>query len=183
MRFLFLIAFLIGSHLLNGQFLDTKIDLNKYEGFFDFYYSEDNGEIYLEVNSLDQEFLYVHFLSSGLGSNDIGLDRGQIGDGVVVKFIKSGNKLLLLQPNQKFRANTENEFEKRSVEQAFAKSVLFGFPIKETRDNSYIIDLTPFFLEDAHGVIQRLKDHKEGSYKIDKNRSVIWMENSIFCIS
>jgi hypothetical protein len=178
MRFLYFISFLIGTQLLNGQFLDTKKDLVKHEGYFDFYYSDANGEIYLEVNALDEEFLYVHFLSSGLGSNDIGLDRGQIGDGVVVKFIKSGNKILLLQTNQKYRANTDVEPERRSVEQAFAKSVLFGFQIKETRDNSYIIDLTPFLMEDAHGVIQRLKNKKEGTYKIDKNRSVLWMENT-----
>ncbi len=178
MRFLYILIFLIVPHLLSGQFLDTKKDLVKYEGFFDFYYSENDGEIYLEVEALDQEFLYVHFLSSGLGSNDIGLDRGQIGDGVVVKFIKSGNKLLLLQPNQNFRANTDNELEKRSVEQAFAKSVLFGFPIKETKDKSYIIDITPFLMEDAHGVIQSLKSKKEGTYKIDKTRSAIWTENT-----
>jgi hypothetical protein len=178
MRILYILPFLIAPHLLNAQFLDTKKDIVKHEGFFDFYYSETNGEIYLEVKSLEEEFLYVHFLSSGLGSNDIGLDRGQLGDGKVVKFIKSGNKLLLLQPNQKFRANTDNELEKRSVEQAFAKSVLFGFPIKEARNNSYIIDLSPFLMEDTHGVIQRLKKNKEGTYKIDKNRSAIWMENT-----
>ena len=122
---LFILFFGINS--LSAQFLESKKNLITSEGFFNFHYAEDQGEIYLEVSELDKEFLYVHYLSSGLGSNDIGLDRGQIGDGVLVKFIKSGNKLLLVQTNQKFRANTENELEKKSIEQAFVKICIAWF--------------------------------------------------------
>jgi len=161
-----------------GQFFIDDSTIEHYKGYFDFYYSENEDKIYLEVDTLNTEFLYTHFLASGLGSNDIGLDRGQIGDGVVVKFIKSGNKLLLLQPNQEFRANTENELEKKSIEQAFAKSVLYGFPIKEIKGNVYLIDLTPFLLLDAHHVAERLKSKKEGNYKLDKTRNTLWLENT-----
>ena len=170
--------FFFGINSLNAQFLEEKKDLQYFEGFFNFHYSETDGEIYLEVDKLNTEFLYSHFLASGLGSNDIGLDRGKIGDGVVVKFIKSGNKILLLQPNQKYRANTENELEKKSIEQAFAKSVLFGFPIKETKGSTYIIDITPFLLLDAHGVANKLKKQKEGVYKLDPSRNTLWLENT-----
>ena len=176
--YLFFILFLFGLNHVTAQFLEEKKDLKNFEGFFNFHYSENDDEIYLEVDKLDTEFLYAHFLSSGLGSNDIGLDRGQIGDGVVVKFIKSGNKLLLIQPNQKFRANTENKLEKKSIEQAFAISVLFGFPIKETKGSIYVINLTPFLLLDAHNVANRLKNKKEGTYKLDKTRNTLWMENT-----
>ena len=176
--YIYCFLFFIGFNTVTAQFLEEKKDLQTYNGFFNFHYSETNGEIYLEVDKLDTEFLYTHFLASGIGSNDIGLDRGQIGDGVLVKFIKSGNKLLLLQPNQKFRAITDNELEKKSIEQAFAKSVLFGFPIKETKGEKYIIDLTPFLFQDAHHVSKRLKDKKEGVYKLDKTRNVIWLENT-----
>lgn len=100
--------------------------------------------IYLEVEDLDSEFLYSHFLTSGVGSNDIGLDRGQLGGEAVVKFVKAGNKLLLVQPNMDYRAITENEAEKASVAEAFAKSVIFGFEIKEQKEGKYLIDLTPF---------------------------------------
>lgn len=173
---LFLLFF--GTNSLSAQFLESKKNLVSSEGFFNFHYSEDTDEIYLEVSDLNKEFLYVHYLSSGLGSNDIGLDRGQIGDGVVVKFVKSGNKLLLIQTNQKFRANTENVLEKKSIEQAFVTSVLHGFPIKEKIENVYIVDLTPFLLLDAHGISQTLKRKKEGVYKLDKSRSALWMENT-----
>ncbi len=170
--------FFFGIHSLSAQFLEGKKDLQSFEGFFNFHYSESDGEIYLEVDKLNTDFLYSHFLATGLGSNDIGLDRGKIGDGVVVKFIKSGNKILLLQPNQKYRANTENDLEKKSIEQAFAKSVLFGFPIKETQGSTYVINITPFLLLDAHGVAKRLKKKKEGIYKLDSSRNTLWLENT-----
>ncbi|WP_299247660.1 zinc-dependent metalloprotease [uncultured Aquimarina sp.] len=170
--------FFIVCHFLSAQFLEKQKDLKSYNGYFDFHYNESKDEIYLEVNKLNTEFLYVHSLATGLGSNDIGLDRGQIGDGVVVKFQKAGNKLLLVQPNQRYRAITENKLEKKSVEQAFAKSVLFGFPIKEQKGSSYIIDLTPFLLQDTHGVINRLKNLNEGAYSVDKTKSALSLERT-----
>jgi len=172
------LLFFFGINYASAQFLENKKNLQSFEGYFNFHYSPSEDKIFLEVDNLETEFLYTHFLATGLGSNDLGLDRGQIGDGVVVKFIKSGNKLLLLQPNQDFRAITENELEKKSIEQAFAKSVLFGFPIKETKGEKYIIDLTPFLLKDAHHVAYRLKKAKEGTYKLDKSRSTLWLENT-----
>ncbi|MDT0555090.1 zinc-dependent metalloprotease [Patiriisocius hiemis] len=175
---IFFICF--GIATATAQFLDKKEDLTNFNGFFDFHYSEKEGEIYLEVPSdkIEKEFLYVHSLRTGLGSNDIGLDRGQLGGQKVVKFIKSGNKLLLLEPNLRYRATTDNQLEKKSIEEAFAKSVLFGFDIKETKDNTYIIDITSFLMQDRHGVAQRLKSNKQGTYKLDKTRNSLWMERT-----
>ena len=70
-----------------------------YNGFFNFYYDDSSDKIYLEINNLDKEFLYISSLSSGLGSNDIGLDRGQLGNERLVKFSKYGDKIFLIQPN------------------------------------------------------------------------------------
>jgi len=169
-----------GISSASAQFLAGNKNLKTYTGFFDFHYSEVEGSNYLEVpkQRIDQEFLYVHSLRTGLGSNDIGLDRGQLGAGVVVKFIKSGNKLLLLQPNLDYRAITENRAERKSIEEAFAKSVLYAFDIKETRGEEYIIDLTPFLFLDAHGVANKLKKGKYGTYKQDKSRNTLWLERT-----
>lgn len=163
-----------------AQFLDKKENLNMFKGFFNFHYSEKDGEIYLEVplNKIEKEFLYVHSLRTGLGSNDIGLDRGQLGGQKVVKFIKSGNKLLLLEPNLKYRAITNNQLEKKSIEEAFAKSVLYGFEIKETKNDTLVINITSFLMQDRHGVAQRLKSNNQGSYKLDKTRNALWMERT-----
>ena len=171
-----LFALLLSAGVMYAQFPDKKKDLKKFTGYFDFYYDDEEGKIYLEVDKTDTEFLYVYSLSQGVGSNDIGLDRGQLGNEQVVYFRKEGNKLLLVQPNMKYRAVTENNTEKRSVEEAFAKSVLFGFDIKARQKDSYIIDFTDFLLRDAHGVAARLKQKKQGTYKLDKGRSALAME-------
>ncbi|CAL66771.1 zinc-dependent metalloprotease [Christiangramia forsetii] len=175
---LFIILALSISLISNAQFLEKKEDLKNYEGYFNFHYNEKEDEIYLEVDSLDQEFLYTHFLTTGVGSNDIGLDRGQLGGTAVVKFQKAGNKLLLVQPNQDYRAITENKAERESVSEAFAQSVLFGFEIKETKGNTYIIDFTPFLMQDAHGVSDKLKKGEYGTYKLDKSKSALALEKT-----
>ena len=153
-------------------------NLKAYNGFFNFYYDDSSDKIYLEINNLDKEFLYISSLSSGLGSNDIGLDRGQLGNERLVKFSKYGDKILLIQPNLRYRAVSENKLEKRSVEQAFAKSVIYGFKIAEQKDNKYIVDFTSFLMEDRHGVAKRLKNSKQGSYKVDKGKSAIELERT-----
>ncbi|TPV32424.1 zinc-dependent metalloprotease [Paucihalobacter ruber] len=176
MNKLFVWAFLAMSiQSLNAQFLNSK-KVQTFEGYFKFYYEEATDKIYLEVKNLDQDFLYVNSLATGIGSNDIGLDRGQLGNTRVVKFQKAGNKLLLVQPNLDYRANTKNQLERKSIEQAFAKSVLFGFKILEEKEQTYLIDLTPFLMLDAHGVSSRLKG--EGSYKIDESKSALSLERT-----
>lgn len=163
---------LMGSAMMAQTFEKTK-DFQKFSGYFNFYYDDGSDKIYLQVDDLDKEFLYVYSLSSGIGSNDIGLDRGQLGNEQVVFFKKAGNKLLLVQPNLTFRAITDNELEKKSVEQAFAKSVLHGFKIEEESKGSYLIDFTDFLMRDAHGVSNRLKRNKQGSYSLDASKSAL----------
>ncbi len=176
-RLPFLIYFFVVS-VLNAQFSEKKKDFQKFNGFFDFYHDTKSDKVYLEVDALEKEFLYVYALSSGIGSNDIGLDRGQLGNEQVVFFRRAGNKLLLIQPNLKFRALTENELERKSVEQAFAKSVLGGFKIEEEKDGKYVIDITDFLMRDAHGVSQRLKNAKQGAYKLEKDKSAMAMDRT-----
>lgn len=172
-NFIFILLAFSISFPAESQFLEKKENLKNYEGFFDFHYNEKEDEIYLEVDSLETEFLYTHFLTTGVGSNDIGLDRGQLGGEAVVKFQKAGNKLLLVQPNQAYRAITDNQAEKQSVSEAFAKSVIFGFEIKEENEGKYIIDFTPFLMQDTHGVAERLKKGEYGTYKLDKSKSAL----------
>ncbi|QBA64290.1 zinc-dependent metalloprotease [Muriicola soli] len=176
-RTLLLLAILSAFTAL-GQITDKMKDFQKYDGFFPFYYDSSNDKVYLEVKELEKDFLYVYSLSSGIGSNDIGLDRGQLGNEQVVFFKKAGNKLLLIQPNLRYRALTDNALEKRSVEQAFAKSILFGFKIEEEKDGTYYIDLTDFLMQDAHGVSERLKRTKQGSYSLDKSKSAFDLERT-----
>ena len=174
---IFCAVLFLSFNAIFSQVLSEK-KVENYHGYFNFFYEEANDKIYLEVKDLNKEFLYISSLSSGIGSNDIGLDRGQLGGERLVKFIKAGNKLLLIQPNQDYRAITKNELEKKSIEQAFAKSVLFGFKIVETKDGSYIVDFTPFLMQDTHGVANRLKQSSEGVYKLDLSKSALALERT-----
>lgn len=150
----------------------------KQEGFIDFIWQDSTGKVLLHVpeTMIDSEFLYVNSLAAGVGSNDIGLDRGQLGENRVVRFYRSGNKMLLIQDNLRYRALSDNAKEVASVKEAFANSVLFGFVIEDNADGTYVLDATPFLLRDAHGVAKRLKQRGEGAYDLDKTRSAVYKE-------
>jgi len=145
-HFIYVFIFFLSQQIVAQDFQKVK-ELQQFKGYFNFYYDESTDKIFIEVNNLNEEFLYVNSLAAGIGSNDIGIDRGQLGNTAVVKFIKAGNKLLLIQPNQNYRAVSNNIEEKKSVEEAFAQSVLFGFPIEDKNKESYLIDASKFFYE------------------------------------
>lgn len=147
--------------------------MQKLEGFFNLYWDNNSGKVWLEIDKINTEFLYVNSLVAGIGSNDIGLDRGQFGQNRVVKFVKNGPKILLVQPNYKYRAISENEYERKAVNESFAQSVLWGFDITDQRLNSYIVDATAFFLNDTHNVGLRLARMDQGNYKVDLSKSSI----------
>jgi hypothetical protein len=163
------------SGLVYGQDFSK---MSKKEGFVPFYLDEEKGKIYLEIPFLDQEFLYVNSLTAGVGSNDIGLDRGQLGDDRVVEFRKTGNKILLVHKNYGFRAYTDNPYEAQSIKDAFAESALWGFEIVKTEGNKIIVDGTNFFLQDAHGVSETLTRSRQGTYRVDASRSGLYYETT-----
>lgn len=149
--------------------------MQKFEGFFEFYYDDKADKIYIVVDKFDQEFLYVNSLAAGVGSNDIGLDRNQLGDNRVVKFERRGPKILLVQPNYEYRAISDNADEQAAVRDAFAQSVLWGFTLVTEEDGKVLVDASDFFLQDAHNVVGRLKSTNQGSYSLDKSRSAFYL--------
>ncbi|WP_456458485.1 zinc-dependent metalloprotease [Reichenbachiella sp.] len=143
------------------------------KGFIDYSIDETTDRIYLHISRLDEEFLYLPSLSSGVGSNDIGLDRGQLSGEKVVKFRKAGNKLLLIQPNYDYRAISNNPDEARAVEEAFAQSVIWGFEILQNNNGVFKIDITDFIIRDAVGIAKTLAQTQQGKYTLDPSRSAL----------
>lgn len=166
---------IIAFFLFNFLSFSQEIEFN---GYFDYTYNNDNGKITLAIDKLDQEFLYVNSLSRGIGNNDLGLDRGQLGNARVVYFTKKGDKIFLIQPNLKYISTSKNTLENKAVDQAFARSVLYGFKIIKSENNKHYIDLTPFILQDVHGVSIRLKNSSSGSYSLDLLKSAIDLERT-----
>jgi hypothetical protein len=147
-------------------------------GFFDFYYKPDTGQLLLQVNRWNEDFLYANSLSTGIGSNDIGLDRGQIGSSRVVRFERHGNKVFLKHINLSYRADSDSVAERLSVTEAFAESILAGFTILAAQGDTVLIDLTDFLLTDAHGVSASLQRSQQGSYSVDKSRSAVYLDRT-----
>src|SRR3954471_11561383 len=157
------------------SFAQTTRGLQKLDGYFPLYYDAEQGRLLLEISRFDTEFLYQVSLPTGVGSNPLGLDRGQLGDTHVVRFERVGPKVLLVESNYRFRALTEDAAERRAVEESFARSVLWGFKVEATEGARVLVDATPFFIRDAHGVIERIRQARQGQYRFDESRSALYL--------
>jgi hypothetical protein len=149
--------------------------LQALEGFLPLYWDEREGKLWLEINRWNTELLYNVSLAAGIGSNDIGLDRGQLGREAVVTFERVGPKVLLVEQNYGYRAVTGDAAEQEAVSESFARSVLWGFAVAAEEDGRALVDATDFFLRDAHGVAGQLKDADQGDYKVEASRSAIYL--------
>lgn len=152
--------------------------LQKIDGFIPLYFNADDGKIYIEINKLSSEFLYLVSLPTGVGSNPIGLDRAQLGPTRIVEFERSGNKVLLVQPNYEFRALSNNAAERKSVEESFARSVIWGFKVEAVDGDRVLVDATGFFVRDAHGVSDALNQARQGNFSFDESRSALYLPNT-----
>jgi len=141
-------------------------------GFLPMYWEESTGKLWMEVERFDTEFLNLTGLAAGLGSNDIGLDRGQTQGSRIVHFERRGPKVLLVKPNYQYRATSDNAAEVRAVKDAFARSVLWGFTVAAETDGRVLIDLSDYLVRDATNMAQRLRP---GSYRFDAGRSSIFL--------
>jgi hypothetical protein len=155
----------IASQLRNSEHL---------AGYFDLYWDKQQGRLIVKIDSFDTPFLYVSSMARGVGSNDIGLDRGQLGGEKVVRFQRSGPKILLVEDNLDYRALTDNADEQNAVAESFARSVIWGFEALGEDAGSVFVDATEFLLRDAHGVGPRLAQMEEGAYVVDPSRSAIY---------
>jgi len=148
------------------------------DGFVPLYFNADDGKIYMEISRFNSELLYLVSLPTGVGSNPIGLDRAQLGPTRIVKFERSGNKVLMVQPNYEYRALGNNPAEKKSVEESFARSVIWGFKVEAAEGGRVLVDATTFFVRDAHGVADRLNQARQGTYSFDESRSALYLPNT-----
>src|SRR6266851_1369184 len=146
--------------------------MQKLDGFFPLYWDDRTGNLWLEIARFDSDFLYTTGLAAGLGSNDLGLDRGQSGGGRIVSFQRVGPKILMIQPNESFRSSSSNPAEQRSVADSFAKSVLWGFTVAAETNGHVLVDATDFFLRDGHNASTALRP---GVYRVDRTRCSIYL--------
>ena len=179
-RWLVLLA-LAGATPLSAQLPSTDEKTRgmvKLDGFVPIYWDSLAGKVFLEVTP-GRELLYVTSLPAGLGSNDIGLDRSQLSGERIVRFDRIGPKLLMVQPNLRYRAeSTTNPAERRAVEESFATSALWGFKVEAQGGGRILVDATEFALRDGHGVIPALARARQGTYRLDQSRSAVFLSHT-----
>lgn len=151
---------------------DRTASMKKLDGFIPVYWDEADGKLYLEVANLGVEILHSTGFAAGLGSNDIGIDRGALAGSRIVMFERVGPKVLLVAPNYNFRATSDNAAEKQSVKDAFARSVLWGFTVAAESSGRVLVDATPFLIRDSLNLGPRLRP---GTYRLDESRSSVYM--------
>jgi hypothetical protein len=154
---------------------DRTNGMKKIDGYVPLYWDERSGSLFMEIARFDADFLVTTGLSAGLGSNDIGLDRGRSGDARVVQFQRAGPRVMLVEGNQAFRSSSKNALERKSVEDSFAKSILWGFAVAAESDKRVLVDVTDFVLRDVTGAAGSLRP---GTYRVDRTRSAIFLPNT-----
>jgi len=148
------------------------------DGLFPTAWDARTGHLFLTIRQFDQDFLLVVSLPYGLGSNDVGLDRGLLGVERIVHFSRVGPRVLLVAPNLQYRSSASNPMERLAVRQSFAESVLAGFKVEAEEEGAVLIDATDFLESDTLGAAEQLETTKQGTYKLDKDRSVFALENT-----
>lgn len=179
MKRLTIILLLLFASTIQAQKISEKVaNMQKFPGFFTFYWEAKTGKVWLEIDKWNTEFLYVESLPVGIGSNDIGLDRGQLGNSAIVRFDRSGPRVLLVAPNYGFRATSSNPDERLAVRDAFAESTLWGFEVAAEEDNRVLVDATNFYLRDVHQVTNTLQRGQQGTYRLEASRSAFYLPNT-----
>jgi hypothetical protein len=148
---------------------DRTAGMQKLDGFMPLYWDEGSGTLFMEIGRFNQELIHLAGLSSGLGSNDIGLDRAQLGGTRIVKFERVGPKIFMTEPNYDYRADSPDAAERKAVEDAFAKSILWGFTVAAESDGRVLVDLTEFLMRDTYGLGRRMG----AGYRFDRTRSAV----------
>ena len=120
------------------------------------------------------EYLYIDAIRTGLGSNPVGLDRGQLGPARLVRLRRVADRVLIEQQNTQYRALSDDPAQQRAVRESFAFSVIGSAPLAALDDDGrMLIDLTGFLLRDAHGIARTLRDRGQGRFRLDRDRSVV----------
>ena len=149
-------------------------ELERTDGFFDLLTDPVTAEAFLVVPRARGDFIFQTSLPRGVGSNDLGLDRGRLEDTRLVRFERVGRRALLRALNTEYRADSNSAAERRAVEEAFASSVLAGFDVVAESDEAYVVAYTPFLTTDVTRIGPALDAMGEGAFKLDPKRSAPW---------
>jgi hypothetical protein len=155
--------------------------LVKRDGFIPVYRDTVQGKLYLELPHDSLRALAFFALATGLGSNPIGLDRGEDGPSHVVRFDRDGPRVLVVFENWGYRSSSANPAHVRSVEESFAPSTVAALPLVAAEGGRLLVDATDFVVRDWMGVPFALSAAHQGAYALARDRSAVsWSHTAAF---
>jgi len=110
-------------------------------------------------------------LATGLGSNPVGLDRGEDGPSYVTQFDRDGARVLVVFENWGFRSSSTNPAHVRSVEESFPPSTVAALPLLAAEGGRLLVDATDFVVRDWMDVPFALTAANQGTYALARDRS------------
>ena len=106
-------------------------------------------------------------------------------------FARSASRVLTIQENPAFRAESGNSDLKKSVESSFPTSVLASLPVEAEQDGTLLVNANPLLLRDATDLISQLRrptqaingvvvrqEARDSNWKLDDSRSVVDLDFS-----
>lgn len=150
--------------------------MEKRDGYVPLYWDAEQGRLLLEIGRFDEEFLYLTSLATGVGSTQLGLDRGTIMSEAVARFERVGPKVLLVLVNTQFRAiRTDNPALRRSVEESFPTSTIAAFDVLAEESGRVLVDATGHVVADQLGIAERLQNARQGTFSLSRERSTVYL--------
>src|SRR3954465_15695991 len=149
--------------------------LEHHDGYLPFVWDAGRGKVLFEISKLNEDLLYFAGTGKGIGSVELGVDRGASYLSTVIYFDRIGPRVNVVQRNLKFRALQGNAALKQGMEESFASSILAALPIESEENGKLVVDATPFLVRDAVNIEALLRRQNQGNYKLDPARSSIYL--------
>ena len=153
--------------------------MEKRDGFVPIYLDDRQGKVYLEVASDSMRMIVTQQLSTGLGSNPIGLDRGGGGANDIARFERNGERMLVVFENWNYRSSLATNAEHgRGVLESFPPSTIGALPIVVEEGGRFLVDATDFLFRDWQDVAGTLQRANQGAYSLSRERSSVYRPNT-----
>jgi len=153
---------------------DYTKSFDKRDGYLPLYWDAAKGRLFLEVR-LNEDFLYLPSLATGIGDASLGLDRGSIGDEQIARFDRVGPKVQLVLQNPRFRAVSDNEALVRSVRESFPLSTVAAWDIVAEEGARLLVDATGYVTSDITDVRGALRGGNQGTFQLDRDKSAVYL--------
>jgi hypothetical protein len=156
-----------------GDWKKLTKDATVKKGWFTLYQKRENLYLEIQPNQLELPILAILSLSRGIGRDFI-LGGLPVTD-KLVRFHRTGDRVLLIEDNTRFTAPKGSPIEK-AKDLSFGESVLASFKIESEQDSSkaLLIDLASLVVSDMSDMAEGMRQSFNGkSMRFDKERSAV----------